>query len=57
MATSFGHETGASGSPEYQVLVHAVSSCSGLAVQQLLDQKRSLVHEKGEYLCYPNIYA
>lgn len=33
--------------PELQVLMHAVSSCSGVAVQQLVKQNPSLVKEKG----------
>ncbi|XP_053388188.1 uncharacterized protein LOC123563484 [Mercenaria mercenaria] len=33
--------------PELQVLMHAVSSCAGVAVQQLLKQNPALVKEKG----------
>lgn len=38
--------------PELQVLMHAVSSCSGVAVQQLLKQNPSLVKEKGSYFLF-----
>ena len=36
-----------SGSPDFQVLLHAVSSCSGAAVLQIIQSNPAIVNQKG----------
>lgn len=34
-------------SPDYHVLLHAISGCAGVAVQQILKQSPSIINVKG----------
>jgi len=42
-----GQTTPVSGSPDFQVLLHAVSSCSGAAVLQIIQSNPAIVNQKG----------
>ena len=42
--------------PDFQVLLHAISSCSSVAVRQILNLDPSLVQCKGKLFCDNYVY-